>query len=65
MQYINLEYKGHNVAITWRPSRKQGGNFNRKKLTYNENKSVIIYVKNNLQYSDHVFRTPFSDTWMR
>lgn len=33
-----------------------------KKLTYNENKSVIIYVKNSLQYSDHVFRTPFSDT---
>jgi len=33
-----------------------------KKLTYNENKSVIIYVKNNLQHSDHVFRSPFSDT---
>ena len=36
-----------------------------KKLTYNENKSVIIYVKNNLQHSDHVFRSPFSDTWMK
>lgn len=34
----------------------------RKKLTKNENKSVTVYVKNNLQYLDHVFRSLFSDT---
>ena len=67
----NMRY---NLRLPWRKKETNSSQFltripshPRKKLTDNENKSVTVYEKwkNNLQYSDHVFQTPFSDTWMK